>query len=101
MLSAATFTVSLLYLIWPSYLILKGDFVCVCPCGYEYIESTETCVDIDECASGSHACDDSQDCFNQDGFHECACRAEDCGVVLANKRIEMRLPCIKPEPYNP
>ncbi|CAG5102437.1 Oidioi.mRNA.OKI2018_I69.chr1.g300.t1.cds [Oikopleura dioica] len=80
---------------------LYGDFVCVCPCGYQYVEETQSCIDIDECASGSHACDETQDCFNQDGYHECACRPEDCGLVLANKRIEMRLPCVKPEPYNP
>ncbi|KAF7286998.1 hypothetical protein GWI33_002838, partial [Rhynchophorus ferrugineus] len=44
-----------------------------CHLGYEPNESMDECVDIDECARGTHKCDRSQICKNGKGFYTCEC----------------------------
>ena len=45
---------------------------CVCPAGYA--ENDEgICVDFDECAAGSHSCEENASCVNTVGAHACAC----------------------------
>ena len=45
---------------------------CVCPS--EYMENDEgVCVDFDECAAGSHSCEENASCVNTIGGHACSC----------------------------
>ena len=44
-------------------------FTCVCPTGFEEINSR--CVDIDECSRGAHNC--SNECVNTEGGYHCLC----------------------------
>ena len=47
---------------------------CVCPSGH--MENDEgICVDIDECATGSHSCEANASCVNTIGGHACSCNA--------------------------
>ncbi|CAH1238377.1 FBN3 [Branchiostoma lanceolatum] len=48
-----------------------GSFICQCDEGHRY-EGFE-CVDIDECAEGSHTCPSSSMCTNMDGTFNCNC----------------------------
>ena len=69
--------------------------------GYEFNQTNKTCHDIDECALGTHACDQSQTCHNEIGHHSCSCKEEECGIFMASKKFKQFLPCFKPEPYSP
>ncbi|XP_058980408.1 latent-transforming growth factor beta-binding protein 4 isoform X2 [Musca domestica] len=44
-------------------------FQCICPVGYR--EENNRCVDVDECADGSHEC--SHQCVNTEGNYICKC----------------------------
>ena len=47
---------------------------CVCPSGH--MENDEgICVDIDECATGSHSCEANASCVNTISGHACSCNA--------------------------
>uniref|UniRef100_H2ZHD4 EGF-like domain-containing protein n=1 Tax=Ciona savignyi TaxID=51511 RepID=H2ZHD4_CIOSA len=48
-----------------------GSYTCVCPNGYNLVRFDGTCKDIDECASGSHNCSESETCFNTRGGFKC------------------------------
>jgi len=50
----------------------KG-YTCKCKAGYAF--DGEQCVDIDECADGSHACGDGGTCSNTAGSYTCKCMA--------------------------
>lgn len=45
------------------------NFICVCPLGYDGID--KKCLDIDECALGSHKC--THECANTEGGYYCKC----------------------------
>jgi hypothetical protein len=46
-------------------------YSCTCEDGFE--PSGDTCVDIDECAEGTHTCHPSASCKNTDGGYDCTC----------------------------
>ena len=46
---------------------------CVCPEGWSEGGSGMCDIDIDECATGAHACGDSAQCVNTEGGHACEC----------------------------
>ena len=49
----------------------SGLFDCVCEEeGFEKVNSTH-CVDIDECETGRHSCDDDTVCLNKMGSFQC------------------------------
>ncbi|XP_030385204.1 fibrillin-2 isoform X2 [Scaptodrosophila lebanonensis] len=45
------------------------SYSCVCPPGYA--NEVYSCLDIDECAAGTHQC--SHNCFNVEGGYQCLC----------------------------
>ena len=56
----------------PSGKIVSDDFKsCVCPAGYSDISGT--CVDINECGDGTHACGEGGVCANTRGSYTCSC----------------------------
>ena len=56
----------------PSGKIVSDDFKsCVCPAGYSDISGT--CVDINECGNGTHACGEGGVCANTRGSYTCSC----------------------------
>eukprot|EP00933_Yihiella_yeosuensis_P070647 TRINITY_DN78791_c0_g1_i1.p1 TRINITY_DN78791_c0_g1~~TRINITY_DN78791_c0_g1_i1.p1 ORF type:complete len:1013 (+),score=161.86 TRINITY_DN78791_c0_g1_i1:127-3165(+) len=52
-----------------------GSYRCACRTGYAIKASTDNCSDIDECAAGTHNCDELAMCRNTAGSFECHCRA--------------------------
>ncbi|XP_064633745.1 uncharacterized protein LOC135491680 [Lineus longissimus] len=50
-----------------------GSFECVCKTGYESALSKRLCLDIDECAKGTHNCNASSVCVNSPGGFYCKC----------------------------
>ncbi|XP_078374524.1 uncharacterized protein LOC144658076 [Oculina patagonica] len=54
--------------------LIDGTFGCVCHKGYEMIEGSEICQDIDEC-SVAEPCSENGVCKNLDGSYECKCNA--------------------------
>ncbi|XP_072027506.1 uncharacterized protein [Amphiura filiformis] len=46
----------------------------LCAKGMEYISYLSRCMDIDECARGSHTCGPNQLCKNTMGSHSCQCK---------------------------
>ena len=46
-----------------------GSFTCTCNGGYT--GDGIDCVDVDECADGTHTCQGSETCDNVDGTFEC------------------------------
>ena len=54
---------------WAGY---KGSFSCACNEGFQ--GDGVTCFDINECAIGTHNCDEDAACFNTEGGFECTCR---------------------------
>lgn len=53
--------------------ITDGGYLCGCYAGYTVSPNdTKQCVDVDECALGTHRC--SQICNNINGSHYCSCR---------------------------
>lgn len=51
-----------------------GGHTCSCPSGYAMQDGR--CVDVDECAAGTDACDPSATCENLVGGYRCACPGE-------------------------
>lgn len=50
-----------------------GGYICTCFNGYVISpENRQKCVDVDECATGTHRC--SQLCTNLNGTYQCSCR---------------------------
>ncbi|CAG4962203.1 unnamed protein product [Colias eurytheme] len=45
-----------------------------CPDGMRENPDTKVCEDIDECAEGTHLCDQYQNCLNTNASHECICK---------------------------
>ncbi|KAK8765935.1 hypothetical protein V5799_007283 [Amblyomma americanum] len=59
-----------------------GSYTCDCKPGFKRGYDARTCIDVNECTDGLHACDHS--CINTWGSYECACKK---GFRLAeNKR---------------
>uniref|UniRef100_A0A1I8GF43 EGF-like domain-containing protein n=1 Tax=Macrostomum lignano TaxID=282301 RepID=A0A1I8GF43_9PLAT len=54
---------------------IAGSYNCTCGSGYRY--SSESCVDIDECAENSKICDASAICVNQKPGYKCQCKLGD------------------------
>ncbi|KAL1007860.1 hypothetical protein UPYG_G00092600 [Umbra pygmaea] len=51
---------------------VPGSYQCACPpTGYTMSTNRRTCIDIDECATGSHNCSSSQSCYNVQGGYKC------------------------------
>lgn len=52
-----------------------GSYECECFTGYHHPnnEHKQICVDIDECANGTHNCLQNSTCYNKDGSFECRC----------------------------
>ncbi|XP_030851749.1 mucin-like protein [Strongylocentrotus purpuratus] len=52
-----------------------GDYFCDCMDGYNTVNETKSCEDIDECATGNHMCNESLNrvCMNTVGNHTCIC----------------------------
>ncbi|KAL1492787.1 hypothetical protein ABEB36_010979 [Hypothenemus hampei] len=44
-----------------------------CKIGYEVDETGEECIDVDECARGTHSCSKTQICNNGIGYYSCDC----------------------------
>ena len=44
---------------------------CACPSGFE--ARGGDCIDVDECARGTHACPAASVCINETGFYRCEC----------------------------
>ena len=56
----------------PSGRVVSDDFKsCACPAGYSDISGT--CVDINECGDGTHACGEGGVCANTRGSYTCSC----------------------------
>lgn len=51
-----------------------GDFTCACNAGYEG-NGSESCADVDECATGADTCAEQATCTNTAGAFSCACNA--------------------------
>lgn len=49
------------------------SFICKCPGGFVLDSDDRTCIDVDECATGRHECDDL--CTNTEGSYICSCSA--------------------------
>ncbi|XP_041987449.1 nidogen [Aricia agestis] len=70
--------------------VAEGDtFTCVCQSGFAniYYEKSSACIDIDECAAGTHNCDTNADCYNHEGGFQCRCRENYEGNGVSCKRI--------------
>eukprot|EP00057_Strongylocentrotus_purpuratus_P020264 XP_011674738.1 PREDICTED: mucin-like protein isoform X1 [Strongylocentrotus purpuratus] len=52
-----------------------GDYFCDCMDGYNTVNETKSCEDIDECATRNHMCNESLNrvCMNTVGNHTCIC----------------------------
>ncbi|CAH1243104.1 FBN2 [Branchiostoma lanceolatum] len=51
-----------------------GAEVCYCDLGYK-LQPDNSCIDIDECADGTHKCDENaKECHNTLGSYECICK---------------------------
>ncbi|XP_059468344.1 fibrillin-1-like [Neocloeon triangulifer] len=55
----------------------QGSYYCTrkldCGPGFEMNEHGNQCLDIDECAKGTHQCASGQQCFNRQGSYACQC----------------------------
>ena len=52
----------------------EGSFSCICNAGFNLsLNSTEICVDEDECLTGNHNCLADEKCFNTVGSFFCGC----------------------------
>lgn len=70
------------------------SFRCDCPEGFS--EKHQQCLDIDECATGSHSC--THECRNQEGGYDCVCPAgfelaEDEATCLDEDECSKENPC--------
>lgn len=52
---------------------LIGSFQCVCPNGFIWSNSSESCVDFNECLYAKNPCGINQICFNTHGSYYCEC----------------------------
>jgi hypothetical protein len=52
-----------------------GTYTCDCPPGYEVEPDRLLCIDIDECARGTHTCHPSARCQNTAGSFGCVCES--------------------------
>ena len=43
-------------------------------CGTGYKQDGSKCIDIDECAIGTHNCASNSFCTNHDGLYTCSCK---------------------------
>uniref|UniRef100_A0A1B0D5U2 Uncharacterized protein n=1 Tax=Phlebotomus papatasi TaxID=29031 RepID=A0A1B0D5U2_PHLPP len=70
------------------------SFRCDCPEGFS--EKHQQCLDIDECATGSHSC--THECRNREGGYDCVCPsgfelAEDEATCLDEDECSKEHPC--------
>jgi alpha-tubulin suppressor-like RCC1 family protein len=65
-----------------------------CLCNEGYARTGQGCVDIDECADGSHTCDLRARCTNTPGSYTCACAPDYLGDGhTCEKEICLAQPC--------
>ncbi|XP_058796968.1 nidogen [Phymastichus coffea] len=60
-----------------SCIIDVNTFRCVCDPGYQTLyheDGSSSCVDINECTVGNHACSSDAHCVNTEGSHVCQCK---------------------------
>ena len=71
--------------------ILDSNFVesCLCTKGFEYTDNS--CVDIDECALGTHECGKSK-CFNLPGSYRCTTTVDVVWAIDATGSYKQNVP---------
>ena len=52
-----------------------GGYECGCRPGFRFEKITGTCVDVNECVEGTHACSIDAFCIDLEGLHSCACKS--------------------------
>ena len=50
---------------------LIGSFYCACSTGYDLSQDGRSCIDIDECTTGSNDCSELETCINSVGSFHC------------------------------
>ncbi|XP_067894478.1 fibulin-7-like [Heterodontus francisci] len=76
-----------------------GSYRCVCPSGYNLLEDSRACEDINECSSNQHNCTREEICINiHGGFHcvhpECPKSRHNASYVKTSQFKCERNPCL-------
>lgn len=76
-----------------------GSYTCVCPSGYNILEDSRSCEDINECLSNHHNCTREEICINiHGGFHcvhpECPKSRHNASYVKTSQFKCERNPCL-------
>ncbi|XP_054262351.1 nidogen isoform X2 [Macrosteles quadrilineatus] len=80
-----------------------STFRCVCNNGFQTLYTDETtgdygCVDINECQSGSHTCDENALCINEIGSFSCQCRPGYSGNGFSCQAIQQDCSSVRCSP---